>query len=124
MSKFSDSFDKVPGELNAEEREERERMVAVTLPIKYWLLTLAAIEKMNRGVDKEIQDLRSQGKTEKDLNEVQASTLIGPKFIRAALVEMLVQQGVMKAEAREKVGYPMLNRMHEAGDHKQGPSES
>ena len=77
-------FDKLPDELTPEIREEPEREVAVTLPIKYWLSNLAAISHSCNDATEEIEALRRASTTDEDLNELKGSTLIAPIYVRAA----------------------------------------
>ncbi len=119
MPDFWEDFDGSAGDLSPESMEGLEREVAVTLPIKYWMSTLAAIQFSCNDAMARIKEIREAGKTEDDVSDAQRIALVAPIYVRAALVEMLSDEGILKPGVRERSGWALLNRMRKVGgDHR------
>src|SRR4051794_4812446 len=97
-----DFWEEFGGDLSPEANGELEREVEVTLPIKYWMSTLAAINLSCKDVAQRLREMREAGKTERDLSDKQRMALAGPIYVRAAIVEILADEGILKPEVRDR----------------------
>ena len=105
---------KLAGEVPVSENAERERMTTVTLPIKYGLLVLGTLSASCQDMAPLLERMKAEGKTENDLDERQIRLLVCPIFARAAVAEMLADEGVLTTQGREKLGFALLARIQSA----------
>lgn len=91
--------------------EGLKELVSVELPIKYWLVVLAALEPAAQNAVSHIKEIRASGYSYDDIKKLPeewAAALAGALISRGTIVDILVEKGVMKAEAAAAIGAKML----------------
>ena len=103
----------------AEEKEEKiSKMITVELSEEYWVIVLTALEKACEKVASYINDLRELGYTQEDIDNMpdgERTALAGTLLAKATIIDVLVENGVMTAEA-SKLGLKAIKeKLKKAG---------
>lgn len=96
--------------------ENKDTVIEIGFPTRYWVLILAAVDQMVQVSMRAIEDLRRGGRNPETLSEAEQTALAGPILVRGAIVDVLVKRGAMEKEAADKMGYSMLVREVEKRD--------
>jgi uncharacterized protein (DUF1330 family) len=96
--------------------ENKDTVIEIAFPTRYWVLILAAVDQMVQVSMRAIDDLRQSGRNPETLSEPEQTALAGPILVRGAIVDVLVKRGAMKKEAADKMGYGTLVREVEKRD--------
>jgi hypothetical protein len=78
--------------------------IALSFPLKHWLVILAAIEQMNETSKRMIRDAIASKAEPATLDSNATLLMAGPMLIRGVIVKELAARGVMTAEADEQLG--------------------
>ncbi|HEX8684740.1 MAG TPA: hypothetical protein VF707_20655 [Ardenticatenaceae bacterium] len=79
--------------------------VSVTLPERYWIVVLGLVENaVQDKVGPRLEELRRLGVKPEDLTSEEKALLTGVLTARAQIVDTLIGRGVIKEEARERLG--------------------
>ena len=94
--------------------EENGESISIELPEKYWVLVLFALDEIVKTTQNHIKKLRDAGINPNDIAKMEPgeiTALIGPLITRSIIVDKMVEKGVMKAEAGQKLGKSLIDRM-------------
>jgi hypothetical protein len=86
--------------------------ISISLPVRYWITVLGLAENfIQQKVTPQIEDLRKRGSKLDDIPDEMKVVLMGPVFARGAIIDALCDAGVMKPEAKTKMGTDKLMEM-------------
>jgi hypothetical protein len=88
------------------------KSIAISLPARYWITVLGLTENfVQQKISPQIEDLRKRGQKLDDIPDEMKAVLMGPVFARGAIIDALCDAGVMKPEAKAKLGTDKLLAM-------------
>jgi hypothetical protein len=83
-----------------------------SLPARYWIPILGLMENfIQQKITPQIEDLRKRGSKLDDIPDEMKVILMGPVFAHGAIIDALCDAGVMKPEAKAKMGTDKLMEM-------------
>ena len=86
--------------------------IAISLPVRYWITVLGLTENfVQQKVTPQVEALRKRGSKLDDIPDEMKAVLMGPVFARGAIIDALCDAGVMKPEAKAKMGTDKLMEM-------------
>ncbi|MBV9302838.1 MAG: hypothetical protein JOY62_13435 [Acidobacteriaceae bacterium] len=78
------------------------------LPVEYWILVLAAVERLAEISRQRIEQMRTQGLKVEDVDPNLRHATIGPVILRARLIDFLSKYGVIKPDLAARAGLNAL----------------
>jgi hypothetical protein len=88
------------------------KSISVSLPARYWITVLALAEHfINDKAKRQFEELGKRGFTPDDLPDEISAVLAGPIFARGAIVDALCEAGIIRPEAKAKMGTDKLMEM-------------
>jgi hypothetical protein len=86
--------------------------ISISLPVRYWITVLGLAEVfIQQKVTPQVEDLRKRGSKLDDIPDEMKAVLMGPVFARGAIIDALCDAGVMKPDAKAKLGTDKLMQM-------------
>ena len=86
--------------------------ISISLPVRYWITVLGLTDEfIGKNVKPKVEELKKRGAKLEDVPDPMKAVLMGPVFARGAIVDALVDAGVMKPEAKAKLGTDTLLAM-------------
>ena len=86
--------------------------ISISLPARYWITVLGLADGfIGDKVKPKIEELKKSGVKLEDIPDPVKAVLMGPVFARGAIIDALVEAGVMKPEAKAQMGTDVLMQM-------------
>lgn len=86
--------------------------LTVSLPVRYWIAVLALTEGfIEKTAKPKLEEFQKRGMKPDDLPDAIKAALLGPVFARGAIIDVLCDAGVMRPEAKAKMGTDKLMEM-------------
>jgi len=86
--------------------------ITVSLPGRYWITVLALTDQFIKEKAKpQFEELGKRGFTPDDIPDAIRAALAGPLFAHGAIVDALCEAGIIKPEAKAKMGTDKLMEM-------------
>src|SRR5260221_8942740 len=83
--------------------------IAISLPVRYWITVLGLMENfVQQKITPQVETLQNRGSKLDDIPDEMKAVLMGPVFARGAIIDALCDAGVMKPEAKDKMGTDKL----------------
>jgi hypothetical protein len=94
------------------EKKDDWDQISISLPVRYWVSMFSLTDQfIGANIKPKFEELRKRGTKPDEIPDPLRAALLGPVFARGAMVDALVDAGVMKPEVKEKMGDDILMEM-------------